>query len=775
MANIPLKTLTFPGLDDIYTVPQISPDLATAGAAADSAETGRQIGLLKADLGDVSADITNIIGGTEPANYEEGKNLDASGNTIASTGYNVSDFIPYTWTGNSRYYVGDNTQQTYRLCFYDENKAFIQGYIAPGNVGGDPFRYINVATQVTGGTCAYVRFSFKGTEGKITSSDGNTDIWLASSASTSGGIIGDLNDLNVTNKENLVGAINSTLTEIDKTNDSISNITTPKKNLFDKDNANIIVGYILTSTQKYTTLAGGRVIWIPCKPNTTYTISKTAGTRFVVSYGSEEPAIGASVENFTSYGTAQSITITTSATARYLGAWVWNSGTDANISAEDMIASVMIEEGATATQYEPYTLTACDATAREEAEGNSERLSAMSRQVVINSTRQQATFGEEMISDFSALTPNGSETYADGTWNVPNGGGLSTTLNVTANTMYFIQMTVSSAPISDGSSNYRVNPLEVSLGDDNISIYADFDANWKVCLVPSTSGEVTLSLQCAPVLSLQLTSLSVKPVINLPVAPLVANSMQFYAANNLNGNSVAYGGGQSKRLSSSPNTAFGYRAQLELDTAIENTALGYNAQRYIRNGRANTGIGNCSQQHLTTGMYNNAIGTVAQGGGQEGFTGCWNNALGNEAQRDITTGCNNVGIGRRAQSYITSGNMNVAIGAFSGFATVGHQDGSWGTKTSDFQTLVGGETTQASTSDADYLIAIGYRAKGNEKGIALGALSSALGEKSIAIGYGVTASADNQIVIGEDGDSVVLCGKRITFNADHTVTWEDVT
>lgn len=50
MANIPFKSIKFPGLDYTYTISQIDTGLNTEGKAADAAETGRQIGLLKADL-----------------------------------------------------------------------------------------------------------------------------------------------------------------------------------------------------------------------------------------------------------------------------------------------------------------------------------------------------------------------------------------------------------------------------------------------------------------------------------------------------------------------------------------------------------------------------------------------------------------------------------------------------------------------------------------------------------------------------------------------------
>ena len=53
MANIPLKTLTFPGLNDTYTIPQIDTTLAVSGKAADAKATGDAIS-------DVVEDVTAI-------------------------------------------------------------------------------------------------------------------------------------------------------------------------------------------------------------------------------------------------------------------------------------------------------------------------------------------------------------------------------------------------------------------------------------------------------------------------------------------------------------------------------------------------------------------------------------------------------------------------------------------------------------------------------------------------------------------------------------------
>lgn len=52
MANIPLKSIKFPGLDDTYTVPQVDDDLDTAGAAADAKATGDALTEINERLGE---------------------------------------------------------------------------------------------------------------------------------------------------------------------------------------------------------------------------------------------------------------------------------------------------------------------------------------------------------------------------------------------------------------------------------------------------------------------------------------------------------------------------------------------------------------------------------------------------------------------------------------------------------------------------------------------------------------------------------------------------
>ena len=124
------------------------------------------------------------------------------------------------------------------------------------------------------------------------------------------------------------------------------------KNLFNKNGSGIINGYVgayvITSTDEFKT------IFIPCAGNATYTVSKTAGQRFVVGYTTETPANKVPAYGVITDSTAASITITTGADAKFLVAFVYNGAYDTG-TAEEMLASVQVEAGPTATAYKAFT------------------------------------------------------------------------------------------------------------------------------------------------------------------------------------------------------------------------------------------------------------------------------------------------------------------------------------------------------------------------------------------------------------------------------------
>lgn len=120
------------------------------------------------------------------------------------------------------------------------------------------------------------------------------------------------------------------------------------------DTSLVYDGYINASQQKILSNANARTLYLPCKPSTTYTVSKQAGQRFIVAETTELPTNNVVVSNIVSDYTASSITITTTASAKYLVAFVYLSTADTGVTADQMLATCQIELGSTATDYESY-------------------------------------------------------------------------------------------------------------------------------------------------------------------------------------------------------------------------------------------------------------------------------------------------------------------------------------------------------------------------------------------------------------------------------------
>lgn len=127
------------------------------------------------------------------------------------------------------------------------------------------------------------------------------------------------------------------------------------RNLWQVDTNTVISAYIdATSIAAYSGYS--YVVYIPCEPNTTYTVSKFKGKRFSVAYCTELPAVGVPIYGYVTDGTATSITITTGGDAKYLAAYVYFGGTDDTITTWNAAKhTIQIEKGDTATEYQPYS------------------------------------------------------------------------------------------------------------------------------------------------------------------------------------------------------------------------------------------------------------------------------------------------------------------------------------------------------------------------------------------------------------------------------------
>lgn len=131
------------------------------------------------------------------------------------------------------------------------------------------------------------------------------------------------------------------------------------KNLFDKDNVNAINGY-LSSNGTIVASNSDRVWWVPCQPNTTYTVQRMdnatlSANRLQLATTAQTPVAGGTINDRVGLnnGTAGTVlSITTGANAKYLCMQVYNTSGSTTESA--MIETVQVEKGPTATTYAPY-------------------------------------------------------------------------------------------------------------------------------------------------------------------------------------------------------------------------------------------------------------------------------------------------------------------------------------------------------------------------------------------------------------------------------------
>ena len=123
------------------------------------------------------------------------------------------------------------------------------------------------------------------------------------------------------------------------------------KNLFDKNTmtlSNVAISPNIGSANGYTT------VYIPCEPNTTYTVQKAQETtRFFVATTEVLPAPGVQGTPISSSASGTVKTFTTGASARYIAVMVRSSSD--TLTEAQVVAGVQIELGSTATAYAPYS------------------------------------------------------------------------------------------------------------------------------------------------------------------------------------------------------------------------------------------------------------------------------------------------------------------------------------------------------------------------------------------------------------------------------------
>lgn len=185
----------------------------------------------------------------------------------------------------------------------------------------------------------------------------------------------------------------------------------------------------------------------------------------------------------------------------------------------------------------------------------------------------------------------------------------------------------------------------------------------------------------------------------------------------------------------------------------EESAIGDDA------GRWNCGVGTSAMENNIIGDHCTAVGYRAL---YNNTTGSGNTSLGEDTLHNNTTGGGNVAIGVHALQN-SNGSSNVSIGESS---LLYNTSGFYNTAIGSSSGVNFGTSMNAITTD-DRLTLIGS--------LACKSVSNSL-SNSTAIGFNTKVNKSNQVVIGNNNvTEVILCGnKKINFNSDGSVTWEQI-
>lgn len=123
------------------------------------------------------------------------------------------------------------------------------------------------------------------------------------------------------------------------------------KNLYDKDDSNLIMnnvyinatGFVLTSANNMKTIC------MPCRANTTYTVSKTLSSRFVIGTASSN-TIGISMTAGRTNASGTQVSVSSGANDKYLFIFYYHGTADTKTE-QEIRNSIQVEIGSTATTY----------------------------------------------------------------------------------------------------------------------------------------------------------------------------------------------------------------------------------------------------------------------------------------------------------------------------------------------------------------------------------------------------------------------------------------
>ena len=125
-----------------------------------------------------------------------------------------------------------------------------------------------------------------------------------------------------------------------------------KENEFDKNNVNKLNAYI-DSSNKITSSEATRTLYVECKKNTLYKISKAKSARFRVMYTTDIPAINRVGNGYIVNDTGEEIIIKTGNNAKYLCVFYYHANQD-TLTEQAILESIQIQEAIELCKIDNY-------------------------------------------------------------------------------------------------------------------------------------------------------------------------------------------------------------------------------------------------------------------------------------------------------------------------------------------------------------------------------------------------------------------------------------
>lgn len=372
-----------------------------------------------------------------------------------------------------------------------------------------------------------------------------------------------------------------------------------------------------------------------------------------------------------------------------------------------------------------------------------------------------------------AILTNCTGDYSNGYTFTSSNGSVEFVQISTNNTLYIVTFTM---------TNFNQGKIFVAFGNDEPADVYFGNADTQIVL-KGNGGNLKITnnsyatkitnVKCYPVItnSENMISLALGTVIDKALVNELVTSGRWNVAL---GNENTF----KDNVNATRCVAIGVSALMSLVSGTRNIGVGTFALHSLLTGDLNIAIGSDSLWNATKAKDCIAIGFNTMSGAGTDIE--HNIAIGQDAMEGITTGKSNIAIGYGSMNSPQSNSVSYAV-------CIGQQAGNYANTNGTYignragyslkginNTCFGASAGSQTNTTGSQNIFIGVQSGIDNTGATSSNPKTV--DNSIAMGFQVKATKSNQMILGNSNiTEVVMCGnKKIVFNNDGTVTWEQL-